>query len=141
MAFLVYFTNANGQTSTGDDVINIQAERVDQRITRSPLVYDRANKTEPKMRDLKKMRNIFIVTAFLAGNYDIDNDGTVEDAITQKHHIEDSMKDWAAVGDRHHTFYWTDRSYTGLITKVDITEIAGEENQYQVIIEFQEGVF
>lgn len=135
MAFLVYFMN-----STGAQRININAERVDQRMTRSPLVYDRANKTEPKMRDLKKMRNMFIVTAFLAGNYDINNDGNTEDVLTQKHYVEDKLKDVNWIG-KAHTFYWTDRSYTGLIMKVDFTEVGGEQNQYDLIIEFQEGTF
>ena len=135
MAFLVYFEN-----SISSQRININAERVDQRMTRSPLVYDRANKTEPKMRDLKKMRNMFIVTAFLGGNYDIDNNGSVEDVLTQKHYIEDKLKDANWIG-KAHKFYWTDRSYTGLIMKVDFTEVGGEQGQYDLIMEFQEGTF
>lgn len=135
MAFLVYFEN-----STSSQRININAERVDQRITRSPLVYDRANKTEPKMRDLKKMHNIFIVTAFLAGNYDINNDLNTENVLTQKHYLEDKMKDSNWIG-KEHRFYWTDRTYIGLIMKIDFTEVGGEQGQYDLIIEFQEGTF
>ncbi len=135
MAFLVYFQNKSASSR-----ININAERVDQRITRSPLIYDRANKTEPKMRDLKKMHNIFIVTAFLAGNYDIDNDSDTEDVLTQKHYIEDKMKDSTWIG-QEQKFFWTDRTYTGLIMKIDFNEIAGEQGQYEAIIEFQEGTF
>lgn len=136
MTIYVYFTNADSSQR-----INFNAIRIDQQITRSPLIYDRANKTEPKMRDLKKMRNIFLIDGVIAGNYDMDNDTVVESAITQKHWIEDRMKNWPTTGNRSHNFTWSDRTYVGLITKVNITEVGGEENQYKVLIEFVEGTF
>lgn len=136
MTVYVYFTNADSS-----ERINLNAERIDQQINRNPLIYDRAMKSEPKMRDLRKMRNVFLITGFIGRNYDIDNDAADETAIEQKHWIEDAMKNWPADGNGSHHFTWADRTYTGLITKVNFTETGGLENQYEVILEFIEGTF
>lgn len=140
MAISVYLTN--DQTTR----ININAERIDQQITKAPMVYDRLGKTEPKTRELGKMRNIFLIHGFINNSYDVDNNGSPETAIVQKHYIEDQVKAWGLVG-RGTQFQgrcyltWTDRTYTGIITKANLNEVAGLVNQYELVIEFMEGSF
>jgi len=125
--------------------LDLFAERVDQRITRMPIVRNVSYNTAVRGRDTGRMQSIFIVTAFISHPYDIDEDGTVEDVPTCKKYIENVAKTWWQDGSGNTKgrvyFEWGANQYQGFITKIDITEVAGNVNQYEVIIEFLEAIF
>ena len=122
--------------------IDLYAERVDMRMSRQPMVYDRIYKTAPKMRDLGKMRTIFLITAYIPEGYLIDPNASIKTAEACKDYLKSSMEDWYNDGNNGRMYFqWKNTEYVGLIMKIDADEKAGEENQYSVLIEFQEGQF
>lgn len=147
MTINIRFHNANNLKH-----LYLYAERVDERITRKPFVYDIFHNERPRMKDAGMMRSLFIVTAYISHSYDIDGDSADETPSECKDYIEYILKDssnawWkdtGANGDSAVIFEWVHSdglidTYVGTITKVDITELGGEPNHYSVIIEFEEG--